>query len=133
MFLFFRVDGSVVRVTSIIRNVAARKKAEAALKESEEKFRTLVEQAPLSIQVFSRDGRVTQINEAWKALWGISDEILPDVLEKYNDLEDEEAKKSGVLPLIEKAFMGEGVILPVIEYDASITLENLKKNGGGPS
>jgi signal transduction histidine kinase len=30
-----------------------------------------------------------------------------------------------VLPLIEKAFKGESVILPVVQYDASVTMENL--------
>ena len=106
-----------------------RKRAEEALIESEEKFRLLVEQSPLSVQVFDLDGRIVQVNEAWKVLWGISEEQLPEVFEKYNILEDEEVRELGVLPLIEKAFKGEGVTLPVIDYDASTTLESLEIRG----
>lgn len=94
--------------------------------ETEERFRTLVEQSPLSIQLFDNDGKIAQINAAWMKLWGISEELLPDVLDKYNILEDEEAKKLGVMPLIEKAFKeGETVVLPVIEYDVGATMDHL--------
>ena len=89
----------------------------------------LVEQSPLSVQVFDLGGRIIQVNEAWKVLWGISEEQLPEVFEKYNILEDEEVRELGVLPLIEKAFKGEGVTLPVIDYDASTTLESLEIRG----
>ena len=107
-------------------DITDRSRMEEALQESEEKFRYLVEQSPLSIQVFDLDGRIVQVNEAWKVLWGISEERLPEVFEKYNVLEDEEVRELGVLPLIEKAFKGEGVTLPVIDYDASTTLESLE-------
>jgi len=102
------------------------KERTSTLAETEERFRTLVEQSPLSIQLFDNDGKIAQINAAWMKLWGISEELLPDVLDKYNILEDEEAKKLGVMPLIEKAFKeGETVVLPVIEYDVGATMDHL--------
>jgi|GEM_PF-882184 len=128
---FFKEKDDVASITAIVRDISDRKKSEEVLKESEEKFRSLVEQSPLSIQIFNADGHILQVNEAWKQLWGLSEALLPEILEKYNILEDEEARKLGVLPLIEKAFNGESVILPVIEYDASITMENLKIRGAG--
>ena len=122
----YRKDGEVVSVTSLVRDITERKKVEEALKDSEEKFRNLMEQSPLSIQIIKPDGRVDQFNKAFMDLWGISEETLPEVLEKYNVFEDEEAKKLEVMPLIEKACRGETVILPEIEYDAPRTMENLE-------
>jgi hypothetical protein len=60
--------------------------------------------------------------------WGITEEALPDVLEKYNAMTDEEAVRRGVIPLIEKAFQGEAVTLPLIEYDAGAAIEDLGIN-----
>jgi PAS domain S-box-containing protein len=128
---FFKKEGELISTTAILRDISERKQTEALLRDNEEKLRHLVEQSPLSIQIFSRDGRIIQINEAWKALWGISEEMLPEVLDKYNVLEDEEVRKTGTMPLIERAFMGESVILPMIEYDSSITLENFETDGAG--
>ncbi len=122
-------DGEPVRMIGTLQDITERKKSQEALRESEEKFRSLMEQSPLSIQVLNLDGQIIRVNEAWKELWGISEEDLPEALEKYNMLEDEEARKLGIMPLIEKGFKGESVIMPVIEYDASSTLEDLGMDG----
>ena len=111
------------------REIAEHERTEAFLRESEERFRALMEQSPLSTQIFRDDGQVIQVNKAWQALWGISEEVLPEVIDKYNVLEDGEAKAMGILPFIEKAFNGEDVVLPVIEYDASSTLEDMEVGG----
>ena len=115
-----------VRTADLEAEIVERKQVMAALLDSEEKFRGLVEQSPLSIQIFNHDGQTLQVNKAWQELWGFSDEDLPEVLKEYNVLEDEEARELGLIPLIEKAFKGEIVELPVTEYDASTTMENLE-------
>jgi len=58
-------------------------------------------------------------------LWGFNQETLLEVFEKYSLLEDEQARRLGVMPLIEKAFAGEEVVLPLIEYDTPETMETL--------
>ena len=56
-----------------------------ALLESEERFRSMVEQSPLSIQILGPDGRTLQVNPAWERLWGTTAKELGD----YNILEDQ--------------------------------------------
>jgi PAS domain S-box-containing protein len=118
-------EGAPRWFVSVVEDISARKRVERALRESEGKFRQLMEQSPVSIQLMSPDGRVTAVNRAWMDLWGIPKDDLPEVLAKYNILEDKEARKRGVMPLIEKAFKGEAVLLPVIEYEAADTMDDL--------
>ena len=95
-----------------------RREAEAALRQSEERFRALMEQAPFAVQVFTADGRPVQVNRAWQDLWGVT---LADIPE-YNILEDPQLEAKGVLPLIRQAFGGEAVSIPPLEYDPNETL-----------
>jgi PAS domain S-box-containing protein len=83
-----------------------------ALLESEERFRSMVVQSPLSIQILSPDGRTLQVNPAWERLWGMSLAELGD----YNILEDEQLEDKGILPLIKRAFKGETCQIPAIPY-----------------
>ena len=81
---FLRLDGSVVDVEAgampftfegkpgaqvIVRDISARKQAEATLRESEEKFRSLVETAPEAIFI-QTDGRFSYVNAAGLRLFG---------------------------------------------------------------
>ncbi len=62
----------------------ALRQVEEALRESEERFRTIVEQSPISIQVLTPDGWTVQVNEAWERLWGVT----AGDLRSYNMLDD---------------------------------------------
>lgn len=105
----------------------------AELSESEEKFRQLMEQSPFSIQIVNPDGHVEQANRAFMELWGIDEESLAEVLDSYNMLKDEECIRRGVMPLIEKAFQGESVMLPLMEYDAAATMDDMGRGNTAAS
>jgi PAS domain S-box-containing protein len=62
-------DGAVHEVLVINRDITARKTAEAALLESEQKFRTLAEQSPNMIFI-NRKGRVVYVNESCEEIMG---------------------------------------------------------------
>lgn len=69
-------DGNL-RTTMIIRDVTQRKEAEAALAESEHKYRELVEHANGIILRWNSEGRVTFLNEFGQRFFGYSmEEIL---------------------------------------------------------
>ena len=55
--------GEPVGIASVARDVTSRKRAEAALRESEERFRHLVEQAGESFFVYELSGRLIDVNQ----------------------------------------------------------------------
>lgn len=118
-------DGSIEALSMIARNITPQTAArldhrglELQLRRSEQRFRALVEQAPFSVQVLDARGRTLQVNPAWERLWGAT----LDTIANYNILDDRQLEARGVLPLIRRAFAGEVVHIPAIEYDPDQTI-----------
>jgi PAS domain S-box-containing protein len=86
---------------------------------TEQRFQTLFEQAPFSVQLLSVDGRTLKVNQAWKDLWGAQDgdPLLEFVLTEYDMLADPQLEAKGVTPHLRRAFAGEAVRLPAAYYD----------------
>lgn len=118
-------DGNPLAILESNRDVTAQRETETALRESESRFRTIVEQSPFSIQVLSPDGKTVMVNRAWEELWGLTLEQLTG----YNMLEDRQLEAKGVLPYILRGFRGEPTEIPVILYDPSETLTDVAFEG----
>jgi PAS domain S-box-containing protein len=109
-------EGKPATLMGTVVDITARKLAEEELKHSEERFRNLMKQSPLAIEILTPEGQIAQVNAAWKRLWGLTEEETARVLAKYNMLTDQQVKDAGIAPLVERAFAGEPVVLPPIQY-----------------
>jgi PAS domain S-box-containing protein len=118
-------QGRVTGAVFLSEDITEQQKAAEDLRASEEKFRAIMEQAPLAIQIVNPEGRIENVNKAWQNLWGVQDEQLADLLESYNLFEDKELAERGVLEFVDRLFNGERVFLPLIEYDATQTAAEL--------
>src|SRR3989344_6184869 len=85
------------------------------------RFRSLFEQAHVSIQIFNSKGKTIRVNKAWEKLWGVK---LSDISD-YNILKDKQLVKKGIMSFIKRAFRGESVLIPPIEYFPIQTIPRL--------
>ncbi|MGB8992760.1 MAG: PAS domain S-box protein [Desulfobaccales bacterium] len=88
--------GNIIGVVGFSVDITERKQAEAALRESEERFRTIFESAAIGISVTDLEGRIITCNPAFQRMMGCAaDELIgktfmeishPDDLEKNLEL-----------------------------------------------
>jgi PAS domain S-box-containing protein len=118
-------DGKLLRIWGTSRDITKQKIKEKELQQSEARFRHLMEQSPLAMEILNPHGQIVKINKAWLQLWGVNAGEAKEVIACYNMLEDEQLTELGVDPLVRKAFAGEPVILPMFEYSGQRTAEEI--------
>ena len=87
----------------------------------QQRYTALVEQSPLSVQIFDTAGNTIQVNRAWEELWGLTAEQV----KTYNVLQDPQLELKGIAPYIRRAFAGEAVAIPAILYETDKTIPDL--------
>ncbi len=118
------LDGAIVGAVAMTQDITDQRAVEDALRLSEARYRELVDQSPLSIQILSPDGETRHVNKAWERLWGAT---LAD-LENYNLRQDPQLVESGLMPTIENAFNGVPGLLRAILYDPDRTLPKVSSH-----
>ena len=61
-------EGEVIGSIGVIKDITDQKQMEAALEESEKKFKQLYERAPVPYHTLSSSGEITNVNEKWRQI-----------------------------------------------------------------
>ncbi len=99
--------GMIIAFIGIVYGLIKAKKSEAM-------FRILVEQSPVSIQIFNGAGLTVMANQAWSDLWQAP---IDEVVNKYNVLDDRFLKTTQLYDELMEAFTGRAVMMSEVEYD----------------
>jgi len=67
-------DGNITGVITLITDISERKQSENAVRESEEKFRAMIETSPDGTAITSLDGKVQYVSPQVLAMWGYEHE-----------------------------------------------------------
>lgn len=112
-------EGHAPFVLGVVEDIDERRKAEEALRVSEERFRTVIEQSPLSIHVFTPEGTSLAANSSWNKLWALREGEEPEGHDVY---EDQQLKATGLLRYIEESVeKGAAVSTPPLLHDPART------------
>ncbi len=131
---FFHKNGSVVWVqlsisplwaegeaptthVTVMEDISERIQAQEALAESERRFRALMEQSPVSLEIYRPDGLLLQANPAWERLWGVK---APNFVRRFNIMHHPGIKKTPQFASIQKAFNGEAVFIAEDVFDLKL-------------
>ncbi len=135
----FDAEGRVYRVITIIRDITERKRAAAALRESEEKFRQIGAAANDAIIMMDREARISYWNEAATSIFGYAaEEILGkrlhDVLvaENYRSQCEEGLRtfrEAGKGPVVDETLEVTALRKDGVEFPVELSISALKVKG----
>ncbi len=85
------------KMAAMFNDITDRKKAEWALHESEERFRTLVEESPLGIALIGKDGRYHYVNPSFERIFGYTLADIPTGKDWFRRAFPDEAHRRRVM------------------------------------
>jgi PAS domain S-box-containing protein len=103
-------------ILAVSEDISESIKTQAALNESEKKFRLLIEQSPFVIEIYDMNGLQIEVNHAYEILWEFPAKTTLNI---FNILKSQEVEKTGLLKYVEKAYKGEYVNVPIYEFDST--------------
>ncbi len=100
----FNKDGEIIGAIQSIRDITEQKQIEKTLQENELRYRQMIENLPVGIQVFGTDGLQQEANHAIETIYRIT---ANEVVGKRNILKDSQVIRSGAISFILRALQGE--------------------------
>lgn len=108
---------------AVIHDSTEKKIAEEKLLESEERFKKIMHQSPVALEVYDVDGVLVAANKACVNLWGVSQQRT---VFEFNSLQDDDLERAGIAKYIEKGFCGETVFVPEYQLELVVEGSNVK-------
>jgi PAS domain S-box-containing protein len=104
-------NGSVISMNDVTKT----KHTIDVLKDSEARFRELIDNSPYSIGIHDLNGVLIRVNKIWKELWGF--ENPEDFIGKHNVFTDPHIIALGYDKLIKEVLTGKTIKIPEVTYD----------------
>ena len=116
----YAVDGSLIGVLGVARDITERKRMEAALQVSEAKFRQLIQILPLPLTIVNKNGAQEYINDRFIKVFGYTYEDIPNLTDwwqlAYPDADYRQWAMKSWTSAVEKA-ANTGKDIEPIEYN----------------
>jgi len=112
---FFDTSGNLSGYRGIHRDISARKRAEEALRESEEKFRNIFAQSPIGIGLYDSEGQLLTANKSYFEIFGIAEMANARGSNLFDDF---------TFPVDTKIKLGRGEIF---RYETLFDFERIKR------
>lgn len=106
-------DGTPSTIAQVI-DITDTKNSMNAISASEERFRMIMEQSPVSMQIFNVDGSLLRVNKAWYDLWDMKEDEA--MIDGYNLLKDKQAGKNGLKEAFINSTLGHSINIPELHY-----------------
>ncbi len=114
-------DGTIAHFIAIKEDISARKRVEAALRESEQRFRLLFEQAAVGIKRLDPQGRMLEVNDTLCGILGYShDELLKLSIEDITHSEDLPQERAELARLLSHQIANFSIEKRCLRKDGSI-------------
>ncbi|MBI1294465.1 PAS domain S-box protein [bacterium] len=101
-------------------DISERKQLQAQIEESEQRFRSLMEQSPLGISIYTPDGTLVEANAAYFRLLGLSPAAAHTMIERYNVLSSNTPLAPPLQSFMQRTFNGESLLMPLEKSPANI-------------